>query len=67
MKSAAVSLIHFYATKIILLPKLKFLVCSGGFNHLPYILSISISVAVINDFSTNLRKDESSIYFVKIK
>ena len=26
---------------------------SGGLNHLPYLLSISVSMAVIKDFSTN--------------
>ena len=32
------------------------LYCSGGLNHLPYLLSISISMAVIKDFSTNYMK-----------
>ena len=29
---------------------------SGELNHLPYLLSISVSMAVINDFSTNYMK-----------
>ena len=29
---------------------------AGGLNHLPYLLSISVSMAVIKDFSTNYIK-----------
>ena len=29
---------------------------AGGLNHLPYLLSISVSLAVIKDFSTNYIK-----------
>ena len=29
---------------------------TGGLNHLPYLLSISVSMAVIKDFSTNYMK-----------
>ena len=29
---------------------------AGGLNHLPYLLSISVSLAVIKDFSTNYMK-----------
>ena len=29
---------------------------SGGLNHLPYLLSISVWLAVIKDFSTNYMK-----------
>ena len=31
-------------------------VLSGGLNHLPYLLSISVSMTVIKDFSTNYMK-----------
>ena len=43
---------------------------SWGLNHLPYILSISVSMAVIKDGSTNYMKalglNQSYIYVVKI-
>ena len=29
---------------------------SGGLNHLPYLLSVSVSMAVIKDFLTNYMK-----------
>ena len=41
------------------------IVSPGGLNHLPYLLSVSVSMAVIKDFSKNYMKAESSIY-VKI-
>ena len=31
-------------------------VLSGGLNHLPYLLSISVSMTAIKDFSTNYMK-----------
>ena len=33
--------------------RIQQVVISGGLNHLPYLLSISVSLAVIKDFSTN--------------
>ena len=31
----------------------------GGLNHLPYLLSTSVSLAVIKDFSTNYMTDQA--------
>ena len=30
-----------------------FILATGGLNHLPYLISILVSMAVIRDFSTN--------------
>ena len=42
---------------------------SGGINHLPYLLSISISMAVIYDFSTNWMKAQAqaNVFSMSIK
>ena len=39
--------------RIINLMIIRILIYTGGLNHLPYLLSISVSMAVIKDFSTN--------------
>ena len=37
-------------------PSITLAIYTGGLNHLPYLLSISVSMAVIKDFSTNYMK-----------